>query len=122
MSKSVACALALPFLFVPAERPAFAVAAGARLAKSFQGEASLVLEDSNLTINGEAADLDQLGVPSDMSFDLSLELACQDTYESVLEGRPEVFAVQWHPEMLSDQVDPAFVWLVKESTARAASR
>ena len=30
-------------------------------------------------------------------------------------GRPEVFAVQWHPEMLSDQVDPAFLWLVPEA-------
>jgi gamma-glutamyl-gamma-aminobutyrate hydrolase PuuD len=37
-----------------------------------------------------------------------------------LEGRPEVFAVQWHPEMLSDQVDPAFLWLV--STAAHSSR
>jgi putative glutamine amidotransferase len=27
-------------------------------------------------------------------------------------GRPEVFAVQWHPEMLVDQPDPAFAWLV----------
>lgn len=33
-------------------------------------------------------------------------------------GRPEVFAVQWHPEMLSDQTDPAFLWLVRESAAR----
>ncbi len=32
-----------------------------------------------------------------------------------LSGRPEVFAVQWHPEMLSDVVDPAFVWLVEEA-------
>jgi putative glutamine amidotransferase len=31
-------------------------------------------------------------------------------------GRPEVFAVQWHPEMLSDQIDPAFQWLVRAST------
>jgi putative glutamine amidotransferase len=30
-------------------------------------------------------------------------------------GRPEVFAVQWHPEMLSDVIDPAFVWLVEEA-------
>ena len=36
-----------------------------------------------------------------------------------LQGRPEVFAVQWHPEMLSDTVDPAFVWLVKEATRAA---
>lgn len=36
-----------------------------------------------------------------------------------LEGRPEVFAVQWHPEMLSDQVDPAFLWLVKQASARS---
>lgn len=33
-----------------------------------------------------------------------------------IDGRPEVFAVQWHPEMLSDVVDPAFVWLVQEAT------
>jgi putative glutamine amidotransferase len=33
-------------------------------------------------------------------------------------GRPEVFAVQWHPEMLSDQTDPAFLWLVREAAAR----
>lgn len=32
-----------------------------------------------------------------------------------IDGRPEVFAVQWHPEMLSDTVDPAFVWLVNEA-------
>jgi putative glutamine amidotransferase len=35
-----------------------------------------------------------------------------------LSGRPEVFAVQWHPEMLSDQVDPAFLWLVRQATPR----
>ena len=35
-----------------------------------------------------------------------------------LSGRPEVFAVQWHPEMLSDTVDPAFVWLVREASDR----
>ena len=29
-----------------------------------------------------------------------------------LEGRPEVLAVQWHPEMLAEQPDPAFAWLV----------
>ena len=38
-----------------------------------------------------------------------------------LSGRPEVFAVQWHPEMLSDAVDPAFVWLVKEASTRRSS-
>ena len=32
-----------------------------------------------------------------------------------VEDRPEVFAVQWHPEMLSDQIDPAFTWLVNTS-------
>ena len=35
-----------------------------------------------------------------------------------LEGRPEVFAVQWHPEMLSATIDPAFLWLVQEAAAR----
>ena len=29
-----------------------------------------------------------------------------------LDGRPEVLAVQWHPEMLAEQPDPAFTWLV----------
>ena len=37
-------------------------------------------------------------------------------------GRPEVFAVQWHPEMLSGQVDPAFTWLVGEASSRHSSR
>jgi putative glutamine amidotransferase len=32
-------------------------------------------------------------------------------------GRPEVFAVQWHPEMLADQPDPAFRWLVDQARA-----
>ena len=30
-----------------------------------------------------------------------------------LDGRPEVLAVQWHPEMLAEQPDPAFAWLVE---------
>jgi putative glutamine amidotransferase len=34
--------------------------------------------------------------------------------------RPEVFAVQWHPEMLEEQPDPAFAWLVR--TAAGADR
>jgi putative glutamine amidotransferase len=38
-----------------------------------------------------------------------------------LSGRPEVFAVQWHPEMLSDTVDPAFVWLVKVASTHRAN-
>ncbi|MBI4884336.1 MAG: gamma-glutamyl-gamma-aminobutyrate hydrolase family protein [Actinobacteria bacterium] len=38
-----------------------------------------------------------------------------------LTGRPEVFAVQWHPEMLSDTVDPAFTWLVSEAVTRISS-
>ena len=37
-----------------------------------------------------------------------------------LDGRPEVLAVQWHPEMLSDQVDPSFTWLVGEARRRHA--
>lgn len=32
-----------------------------------------------------------------------------------LDGRPEVLAVQWHPEMLAEQPDPAFAWLVGEA-------
>ena len=32
-----------------------------------------------------------------------------------LDGRPEVLAVQWHPEMLAEQPDPAFAWLVDEA-------
>lgn len=39
-----------------------------------------------------------------------------------VEGRPEVFAVQWHPEMLSDRVDPAFTWLVGEAMRRSSQR
>jgi putative glutamine amidotransferase len=34
-----------------------------------------------------------------------------------VQGRPEVFAVQWHPEMLTDTIDPAFLWLVREASA-----
>jgi len=37
-----------------------------------------------------------------------------------LEGRPEVFAVQWHPEMLGGPPDPAFEWLVREAARFAA--
>ena len=29
-------------------------------------------------------------------------------------------AVQWHPEMLSDQADPSFTWLVGEARRRHA--
>jgi putative glutamine amidotransferase len=32
-----------------------------------------------------------------------------------LRGRPHVFAVQWHPEMLPVQPDPAFRWLVRQA-------
>lgn len=32
-----------------------------------------------------------------------------------LDGRPEVLAVQWHPEMLAEQPDPAFAWLVDQA-------
>ncbi len=32
-----------------------------------------------------------------------------------LEDRPEVLAVQWHPEMLLEQPDPAFAWLVEQA-------
>ncbi len=35
-------------------------------------------------------------------------------------GRPEVFAVQWHPEMLGEQPDPAFTWLVAHAASRRA--
>jgi putative glutamine amidotransferase len=34
--------------------------------------------------------------------------------------RPEVLAVQWHPEMLAEQPDPAFAWLVAEAQRFAA--
>jgi putative glutamine amidotransferase len=37
-----------------------------------------------------------------------------------LDGRPEVLAVQWHPEMLAEQPDPAFAWLVDEARRRSA--
>jgi gamma-glutamyl-gamma-aminobutyrate hydrolase PuuD len=33
-----------------------------------------------------------------------------------VEGRSEIFAVQWHPEMLGEQPDPAFSWLVAEAS------
>jgi putative glutamine amidotransferase len=47
--------------------------------------------------------------------------------DDVIEGfeladRPEVLAVQWHPEMLAEQPDPAFGWLVEQSRAFAATR
>jgi putative glutamine amidotransferase len=32
-----------------------------------------------------------------------------------LDRRPEVLAVQWHPEMLAEQPDPAFAWLIGEA-------
>jgi putative glutamine amidotransferase len=38
-----------------------------------------------------------------------------------LEGRPEVLAVQWHPEMLAEQPDPAFAWLVDQARTFAAN-
>ncbi len=37
-----------------------------------------------------------------------------------IEGRPEVLAVQWHPEMLAEQPDPVFAWLVDEARRFAA--
>jgi putative glutamine amidotransferase len=37
-----------------------------------------------------------------------------------LDGRPEVLAVQWHPEMLAEQPDPAFAWLVDQAHRFAA--
>jgi putative glutamine amidotransferase len=45
--------------------------------------------------------------------------------DGVVEGfevaeRPEVLAVQWHPEMLAEQPDPAFTWLVAEASRFAA--
>jgi putative glutamine amidotransferase len=33
-------------------------------------------------------------------------------------GRPEVLALQWHPEMLAGAPDPAFVWLVDAAVRR----
>ena len=38
-----------------------------------------------------------------------------------LEGRPEVLAVQWHPEMLAEQPDPAFAWLVEQARTFASA-
>src|SRR4029078_3759144 len=41
-----------------------------------------------------------------------------------VDGRPDVLAVQWHPEMLAEQPDPAFTWLVERArlfAARAAT-
>ncbi|MEY2581604.1 MAG: putative glutamine amidotransferase [Ilumatobacteraceae bacterium] len=37
-----------------------------------------------------------------------------------VEDRPEVLAVQWHPEMLAEQPDPAFAWLVDQARTFAA--
>jgi putative glutamine amidotransferase len=47
--------------------------------------------------------------------------------DGVVEGfevadRPEVLAVQWHPEMLAEQPDPAFTWLVAEARSFATQR
>jgi putative glutamine amidotransferase len=38
-----------------------------------------------------------------------------------LDGRPDVLAVQWHPEMLAEQPDPAFAWLVERAREFAES-
>ncbi len=38
-----------------------------------------------------------------------------------IEDRPEVLAVQWHPEMLLEQPDPAFAWLVEQARTFAAN-
>jgi putative glutamine amidotransferase len=38
-----------------------------------------------------------------------------------LADHPQVFAVQWHPEMLGGAPDPAFRWLVAGATAFAAA-
>jgi putative glutamine amidotransferase len=38
-----------------------------------------------------------------------------------LDGRPEVLAVQWHPEMLAERPDPAFAWLVDEARSFSGS-
>ena len=45
--------------------------------------------------------------------------------DGVIEGfeiadRPEVLAVQWHPEMLAEQPDPAFAWLVEAARHQAS--
>jgi putative glutamine amidotransferase len=39
-----------------------------------------------------------------------------------LDEHPQVFAVQWHPEMLDGEPDPAFRWLVAEASTFAAER
>ena len=36
--------------------------------------------------------------------------------------RPEVFAVQWHPEALVDALDPAFGWVVEQARHYASAR
>ena len=36
--------------------------------------------------------------------------------------RPEVFAVQWHPEALVDELDPAFGWIVEQARHYASAR
>jgi putative glutamine amidotransferase len=46
--------------------------------------------------------------------------AAEDGIVEALEvlDRPEVLALQWHPEMLAAQPDPAFGWLVAEASTR----
>ena len=72
------------------EAPAFGVSAGAALEKSFRTKGQVVLEDAELLMNGENADLEQMGIPADLEVALGYELDCTDTYESVAEVRPLV--------------------------------
>lgn len=93
MIKTTLACLCLPFLLAAAprfDRPAFGVAEGTRLEKAFRTSGSAVLEDAALTLNGEEADLDQFGMPSDLELQFAYELECADTYESVGERRPLV--------------------------------
>lgn len=93
MIKVTLACVSLPFLLAALprfDRPAFGVAEGTRLEKTFRTSGALVLEDTELRLNGEDADLDQFGMPTDLELQFAYELECADTYESVAERRPLV--------------------------------
>ena len=79
------------------------------LAHSLYGDSAEVNSLHHQTIELAADGLVASGVAPDGVIE-SLELP----------GRP-VFAVQWHPEMLTD-LDPSLTWLVEQSTGRARRR
>ncbi len=89
MTKTSALAAFLLLALAPVEdAPRFAVKEGSVLEKSFATEGTLALQDSDLRLNGEDADPEQMGLPADLEVSFGFEVACQDTYESVSEARP----------------------------------